>query len=75
MSPAGRGKRAFQRTASVTAVNDITVIEISTEALAQATEGCKHAFSAAFLQLLTGRLDAANTRLSQLLSDRNISLF
>ena len=69
------GKRAFQRTASVTAVNDITVIEISTEALAQATEGCKHAFSAAFLQLLTGRLDAANTRLSQLLSDRNISLF
>ena len=69
------GKRAFQRTADVTAVNDITVIEISAQALAQATEGCKHAFNAAFLQLLVGRLEAANTRLSQLLLDRNISLF
>ena len=69
------GKRAFQRTASVTAVNDITVIEISAEALAQATEGCKHAFNAAFLELLVGRLEGANTRLSQLLLDRNISLF
>ena len=69
------GKRAFQRTASVAAVSDITVIEISAEALAQATEGCKHAFNAAFLQLLVGRLEAANTRLSQLLLDRNISLF
>jgi len=69
------GRRAFQRTASVTAVNDITVIEISAEALAQATEGCKHAFNAAFLELLVGRLEAANSRLSQLLLDRNISLF
>jgi serine/threonine protein kinase len=69
------GKRAFQRTASVAAVNDITVIEVSAEALAQATEGCKHAFNAAFLELLVGRLEAANTRLSQLLLDRNISLF
>jgi len=69
------GKRAFERTASVTAVNDITVIEITAEALAQATEGCKQAFNAAFLELLVGRLEAANTRLSQLLLDRNISLF
>ena len=69
------GKRTFERTASVTAVNDITVIEISAEALLQATEGCKHAFNAAFLELLVGRLEAANTRLSQLLLDRNISLF
>ena len=69
------GKRAFERTASVTAVNDITVIEITAEALAQATEGCRHAFNAAFLELLVGRLEAANTRLSQLLLDRNISLF
>ena len=69
------GKRTFERTASVTAVSDITVIEISAEALAQATEGCKNAFNAAFLELLVGRLEAANTRLSQLLLDRNISLF
>jgi hypothetical protein len=69
------GRRAFQRTASVTAVNDITLIEISADALARATEGCKHAFNAAFLELLVARLEAANTRLSQLLLDRNISLF
>ena len=69
------GKRTFERTASVNAVNDITVIEISAEALLQATEGCKNAFNAAFLELLVGRLEAANTRLSQLLLDRNISLF
>jgi eukaryotic-like serine/threonine-protein kinase len=69
------GKRAFERTASVIAVNDITVIEITAGALAQATEGCKNAFNGAFLELLVSRLEAANTRLSQLLLDRNISLF
>ncbi|HEX4986895.1 MAG TPA: serine/threonine-protein kinase [Burkholderiales bacterium] len=69
------GRRAFERTASVTAVNDITVIEIGAEALARATEGCRNAFNTAFLQLLVSRLEAANTRLSQLLLDRNISLF
>jgi serine/threonine protein kinase len=69
------GRRQFQRTASVAALNDITVIEIGAESLAQATESCKHAFNAAFLELLVGRLEAANTRLSQLLLDRNISLF
>ena len=69
------GKRLFQRTASVTSVNDITVIEIGADSLAQATESCKHAFNAAFLELLVGRLEAVNTRLSQLLLDRNISIF
>ncbi len=69
------GKRQFQRTASVTAINDITVIEIAADSLAQATESCRHAFNAAFLELLVGRLEAANTRLSQLLLDRNISIF
>ena len=69
------GKRQFQRTASVSAVNDITVIEIAADSLAQATESCKHAFNTAFLELLVGRLEAANTRLSQLLLDRNISIF
>lgn len=69
------GKRLFQRTASVTSVNDITVIVVGADSLAQATESCKHAFNAAFLELLVGRLEAANTRLSQLLLDRNISIF
>jgi serine/threonine protein kinase len=69
------GKRQFQRTASVSAVNDITVIEIAADSLVQATESCKHAFNAAFLELLVSRLEAANSRLSQLLLDRNISIF
>jgi CRP-like cAMP-binding protein len=69
------GRHQFQRTASIAAASDITVIEIGAEALAQATESCKHAFSAAFLDLLVSRLEAANTRLSQLLLDRRISIF
>jgi CRP-like cAMP-binding protein len=69
------GKRLHQRTASVIAVNDITIIEVGSDSLAQATESCKHAFNGAFLELLVGRLEAANTRLSQLLLDRNISIF
>jgi eukaryotic-like serine/threonine-protein kinase len=68
-------KGQIQRTASVSAVGEITVIRIAAEALAQATESCKHAFNAAFLELLVSRLEAANTRLSQLLLDRRISIF
>jgi len=50
-------------------------LEVGADSLAQATESCKHAFNAAFLELLAARLEAANTRLSQLLLDRNISIF
>lgn len=69
------GKRQFQRTASISAVNEVTVIEVASSSLAQATESCKHAFNEAFLELLVSRLEAANSRLSQLLLDRNISIF
>jgi eukaryotic-like serine/threonine-protein kinase len=69
------GKRQFQRTASIVAVNEVTVIEVASSSLAQATESCRHAFNEAFLELLVGRLEAANSRLSQLLLDRNISIF
>ena len=69
------GKKQFQRTASVTSSTDITVIEIRAEALAQASELCRHHFNGAFLEMLVDRLSMANTRLSQLLADRNISVF
>lgn len=69
------GKRQFQRTASITAVSEVTVIEVASSSLVQATESCKHAFNEAFLELLVSRLEAANSRLSQLLLDRNISIF
>ena len=69
------GKKQFQRTASVSAATDITVIEIKSEALAQASETCRHHFNGAFLEILVDRLSLANTRLSQLLADKNISVF
>ncbi len=68
-------RQRFQRTASVTADSDVTLIEIGEAALAQATETCRGAFNAGFLDLLVSRLEAANTRLSQLLLDRRISIF
>ena len=69
------GKKQFQRTASVTSATDITVIEIKAEALSQASELCRHNFNGAFLEILVDRLSMANTRLSQLLADKNISVF
>ena len=69
------GKKPFQRNASVTASTDITAIEIKSESLAQASELCRHNFNGAFLEILVDRLSMANTRLSQLLADKNISVF
>ncbi len=69
------GKKQFQRSASVTSSTDVTVIEIKSEALAQASEIVRHHFNGAFLEILVDRLSMANTRLSQLLADKNISVF
>jgi serine/threonine protein kinase len=66
------GRRPFKRSASVASVNDITVIEIKADALNAATEGCRHQFTAAFLELLVMRLESADVRLSQLLLDRSL---
>lgn len=68
-------KQKFQRSASVVALTDITVIEIRAETLARASEICRHHFHGAFLELLVERLAMANLRLSQLLAERNISIF
>jgi CRP-like cAMP-binding protein len=69
------GKQKFQRSASVVALSDIAVIEIRAETLARASELCRHHFHGAFLELLVDRLAKANVRLSQLLLERNISVF
>ena len=61
------------RTASVAALSQITVIEIRSDRLQQASENCRHQFNGAFLAMLVDRLSLANTRLSQLLAERNIS--
>ncbi|MBX3651697.1 MAG: protein kinase [Burkholderiales bacterium] len=69
------GKQKFQRSASVIATTDVVAIEIRAESLPRASELCRHHFNGAFLELLVDRLAAANLRLSQLLTERNISVF
>jgi serine/threonine protein kinase len=69
------GKQKFQRSASIISISDVTVIEIRAETLSKASELCRHHFHSAFLELLVDRLAMANMRLSQLLADRNISIF
>ena len=59
----------------IVALSEIKVIEIRAETLAKASDLCRHHFHGAFLELLVDRLAMANLRLSQLLIDRNISVF
>jgi serine/threonine protein kinase len=68
------GRRQFRRSASVSAISELTIIEIKADALNAATESCRHHFTAAFLELLVARLESADVRLSQLLVDRNVIL-
>jgi eukaryotic-like serine/threonine-protein kinase len=69
------GKQKFQRSASIVSLSDIAVIEIRAETLSKASDLCRHHFHGAFLELLVDRLAMANLRLSQLLADRNISVY
>jgi serine/threonine protein kinase len=69
------GKQKFQRSASIVSLSDITVIEIRAETLSKASDLCRHHFHGAFLELLEDRLTMANLRLSQLLADRNVSVY
>ncbi len=69
------GKQKFQRSASIASLSDIALIEIRAETLGKASDLCRHHFHGAFLELLVDRLAMANMRLSQLLADRNVSVF
>lgn len=69
------GKQKFQRSASIVAITDVTVIEIRAETLPRASELCRHHFNGAFLELLVDRLSTANLRLSKLLADSKVSVF
>ncbi|MEJ1959095.1 MAG: cyclic nucleotide-binding domain-containing protein [Nitrosomonadales bacterium] len=61
-------EREFIRSTDVEADSEVTLIEINPDVLARATTGCRFQIDAAFLRLLVKRLDAANTRISNLLS-------
>ncbi len=52
------------RGADVTVMNDADIISVPTAALAQASEGCRHKFDRAFMEILVERLSMANLRLS-----------
>jgi serine/threonine protein kinase len=69
------GKHKFQRSASVVTISQASVIEMRAETLLKASEACRHHFNGAFLEILVDRLEMANTRLSHLLADRNVSVF
>jgi len=69
------GKQKFQRSASIMSLSDISAIEIRAETLSKASDLCRHHFHGAFLELLVDRLAMGNLRLSQLLADRNVSIF
>ena len=68
------GTREALRSATVTTRGEATLIEIPEAALAQATDACRHRFAAAFLELLVFRLEQANIRVSQLLTERDIAV-
>jgi CRP-like cAMP-binding protein len=57
-------RKEQRRGADVIATSEANVISIATQRLAQASEGCRHKFDRAFMEILVERLSAANLRLS-----------
>ncbi len=60
---------------TVSAVTDISVIKVDPIQLARASDKCVRRFSDAFLAAIAERLIASDTQLSELLVERNITLF
>jgi hypothetical protein len=56
--------RAPVRGADVTVDEEANIISVPSQSLSQATDGCRHKFDRAFMQILVERLSAANLRLS-----------
>jgi serine/threonine protein kinase len=57
-------KTAQVRGADVAVLADAKIISVPTDKLAQASEGCRHQFDRAFMEILVERLTMANVRLS-----------
>jgi eukaryotic-like serine/threonine-protein kinase len=52
------------RVADVTVMTDAKIISVPTEKLDQASDGCRHHFDRAFMEILAERLSMANIRIS-----------
>jgi hypothetical protein len=57
-------KEGQRRVADVTVMTDAKIISVPTEKLDQASDGCRHHFDRAFMEMLVERLTMANIRLS-----------
>ncbi len=57
-------KKEHARGADVTVAADASIISVPTTKLNQASEGCRHKFDRAFMDILVARLAMANLRLS-----------
>ncbi|MCC6210669.1 MAG: protein kinase [Burkholderiales bacterium] len=57
-------KEGQRRGADVTVMTDAKIISVPTEKLDQASDGCRHQFARAFMEMLVERLTMANIRLS-----------
>jgi CRP-like cAMP-binding protein len=67
-------KQEFRRSASVTALTEVTVLEIGASSVAGASEGCRARFNQVFLETLVERLSTANDRVAESLADRDVLL-
>ena len=52
------------RVADVAVMSDANIISVPSSSLAQASDGCRHKFDRAFMEILVARLSMANLRLS-----------
>ncbi len=57
-------KEGQRRGADVTVMTDAKIISVPTDRLDQASDGCRHHFDRAFMEILVERLTMANIRLS-----------
>jgi hypothetical protein len=57
-------KEGQRRVADVTVLTDAKIITVPTERLDRASDGCRHHFDRAFMEILVERLTMANIRLS-----------
>jgi len=57
-------KQGQRRGADVTVMTDAKIISVPTEKIDQASDGCRHHFDRAFMEILVERLTMANIRLS-----------
>ena len=57
-------KQGQRRGADVTVMMDAKIISVPTEKIDQASDGCRHHFDRAFMEILVERLTMANIRLS-----------